>query len=78
MLANNNEKVINRLAGNMIRTNRRQFIVLYITVALSAFMIFSVFTVGITYLDMSKLQNTRLYGSEFDIAVMNGFTERQK
>lgn len=41
-------------------------------------MIFGVFTIGITYLDLSRLQNTRLFGAEYDATVINGFTEEQK
>ena len=78
MLANNNRPVINRLAKNTIRTNRRQFSILFVTIMLSAFMLFSVFTTGLTYLDLSRLQNTRIYGSEYDAAVLNGFTEKQR
>lgn len=78
MLANNNRPVINKLAKNTVRTNKRQFLILFITILLAAFMLFSVFTIGLTYLDLSRLQNTRLYGSEYDVVVMNGFTENQK
>ena len=78
MLANHNRPVINKLAKNTVRTNKRQFTILFFTIALSAFMLFAVLTVGIAYLDLSRLQNTRLYGSEHDAAVINGFTERQK
>lgn len=78
MLANNNRPVINKLAKNTIRTNKRQFLILFVTIMLSAFMLFSIFTIGLTYLDLSRLQNTRLYGSEHDIGIMNGFTEKQR
>ncbi len=78
MLANNNRSVIDKLAKNTVRTNKRQFLILFLTILLSAFMIFSVFTIGLTYLDLSRLQNTRLYGSEYDVALMNGFTEDQR
>ena len=78
MLANNNKAIINKLAQNTVRTNKKQFLILFFTVALSAFLIFGVFTVGITYLDLSRLQNTRLFGAEYDAAVVNGFTEKQK
>lgn len=78
MLANNNKSIINKLAKNTVRTNKRQFAILFITVLLSAFMLFSIFTIGLTFLDLSRLQNTRLYGSEFDVAIINGFTEEQK
>ncbi len=78
MLANNNHLVINKLAKNTVRTNKRQFFILFLTILLSSFMLFSIFTTGLTYLDLSRLQNTRLYGSEYDIAIMNGFTKEQR
>lgn len=34
-------------------------------------------TIGITYLDLSRLQNTRLNGAQYDIAIMNGFNDQQ-
>lgn len=78
MLANNNRRVVNKLAKNTMRTNKRPFCILFVTIMLSVFMVFSVFTIGLTYLDLSRLQNTRLYGSEYDLVIMNGFTENQK
>lgn len=78
MLTNNNRPVINKLAKNTIKANKRQFTILFFTIILSAFMIFSVFTIGTTYLDLSRLQNTRLLGSEHDVVIMNGFTEKQR
>lgn len=78
MLPNNHRPMINKLAQNTIRTNKGQFRILFVTVVLSAFMLFSVFSMGITYLDMRRLQDTRLYGAEYDIVLMNGFTEEQR
>lgn len=78
MLANNNRPIINKLAKNTVRANKRQFCILFFTVLLSTFMIFSIFTIGLAYLDLSRMQNTRLFGSEFDISIMNGFTEKQR
>ena len=40
-------------------------------------MLFCVFTIGMTYLNSSRLQNTRLNGAEYDITTMNGFTSKQ-
>lgn len=48
-----------------------------LAVFLSAFMLFSVFTVGITYFKMYRIQNIRLNGGDFD-AVMYGLTDAQK
>ena len=77
MLANNNKAIITKLAGNNIRTNKTQYVILFLTIFLSAFMLFGVFTIGMTYLDSSRLQNTRLNGAEYDITTMNGFTSEQ-
>lgn len=40
-------------------------------------MLFSVFTVGLTYLKMQRLENIHLNGADFD-AIMYGVTEVQK
>ena len=77
MLANNNKAIINKLAKNSVKTNKKQYGILFLTIILSAFMLFCVFTIGMTYLDSSRLQNTRLNGAEYDIATMNGFTPEQ-
>lgn len=78
MLANNNQAIIRRLAKNTVRTNKKQFGILFLTVALSAFLLFCVFTIGITWLDLGRQQNTRLNGAEYDIVTMNGFTPQQQ
>lgn len=77
MLANNNEAIINKLAKNSVKTNKKQYAILFFTIILSAFMLFCVFTIGMTYLNSSRLQNTRLNGAEYDIVTMNGFTSEQ-
>ena len=77
MLANNNKAIINKLAKNSVKTNKKQYAILFFTIILSAFMLFCVFTIGMTYLDSSRLQNTRLNGAEYDIVTMNGFTSEQ-
>ena len=77
MLANNNKAIINKLAKNSVRSNKKQYGILFFTIVLSAFMLFCVFTIGLAYLDSSRLQNTRLNGSEYDITTLNGFTAKQ-
>ena len=47
-----------------------------LAVMLSSFLLFSVFTVGITYFKMQRQQNIRLSGAEFD-AIMYGVTKKQ-
>ena len=77
MITNNNYAVIKRMAKTNLKSNRRRSITMIFAVLLSVFLLFSVFTVGATYLKMQKLQNIRLNGADFD-AIMYGITENQK
>ena len=77
MLKNNNQSVIKRIAKTNLKSNFRRSITMILAVLLSSFLLFSVFTVGLTYLKMNKLQNIRLNGADFD-AVLYGVTEEQK
>lgn len=78
MLANHNQAIIQKLAKHTRQTDRTQFRILFVSIAISAFLLFSVFTIGLTYLDLSRLQNTRLYGAEYDLTLINGFTKQQQ
>ena len=49
---------------------------MFLAILLSAFMLFSVLTVGATYFKMWRIQNLRLDGAEFD-AIMYGATDAQ-
>ena len=71
MLKNNNQPVIKRIAKTNLKSNFRRSITMIFAVLLSSFLLFSVFTVGLTYLKMNKLQNIRLNGADFD-AVLYG------
>lgn len=77
MLKNNNQPVIKHIAKTNLKSNFRRSITMIFAVLLSSFLLFSVFTVGLTYLKMNKLQNIRLNGADFD-AVLYGVTEEQK
>lgn len=77
MLKNNNQPVIKRIAKTNLKSNFRRSITMIFAVLLSSFLLFSVFTVGLTYLKMNKLQNIRLNGADFD-TVLYGVTEEQK
>ena len=77
MLKNNNQPVIKRIAKTNLKSNFRRSITMIFAVLFSSFLLFSVFTVGLTYLKMNKLQNIRLNGADFD-AVLYGVTEEQK
>ena len=69
--------IIDTLAKKTIKNNKKSFSILFFTIVLSALMLFCVITIGITYLDLSRLQNTRLNGAQYDIAIMNGFNDQQ-
>lgn len=77
MLKNNNQAVVKRLAKNNLKSNRRRSLSMVLAIMLSSFLLFSVFTVGATYLKMQRQQNIRLNGTEFD-AIMYGISEEQK
>ncbi len=77
MIKNNNQKAVNRMAKRNIRSNGRRSLTMIAAVMLSSFLLFCVLSVGGTYLNMSKLQNIRLNGADFD-AIMYGVTEEQK
>lgn len=77
MLKNNNQPVIKRIAKTNLKSNFRRSITMILAVLLSSFLLFSVFTVGLTYLKMNKLQNIRLNGADFD-AVLYGVTKEQQ
>ena len=77
MLPNNNQAVISRLAVNGAKREKGKFAVLLFSVILASFLLFSIFTAGEAWFKLSRLQNTRLYGSEYDIVLANGFTREQ-
>lgn len=77
MLGNNNRAIVDKLAKNSVKTNRKQYGILFLTIILASFMLFCVLTIGTTYLKSGRLQNTRLSGAEYDIAIINGFTREQ-
>ena len=77
MLKNNNTAIINRLARNNISNNMKRFVIMFFTISLSSFMLVCILTTGKTYLDSRRMQDTRLYGAQYDITTMNGFTPQQ-
>ena len=50
---------------------------LFLAVALSSFMVFTIFTVGNSYFKLQKIQNIRMSGAAFD-AIMYGVTDKQR
>lgn len=77
MLRNNNLAVVTHMAKSSLKSNPKRSMTMIFAVLLSAFMIFSVFTVGITFFTMQRIQNIRLSGADFD-AIMYGVTEEQR
>ncbi len=65
------------MAAKLLRNNKRRSITIILAVFLSSLMMFSIFTVGITYFKMQRLQNIRLSGADFD-AIMYGVSDSQK
>ena len=76
MLKNPNKVVVKRMARHSLKTGKRRTVTLFLAIFLSSFMIFTIFTVGVTYFKLQKIQNIRLSGAEFD-AIMYGVTEEQ-
>lgn len=77
MLKNPNQSVINRMVLKNLKGNARRTTTLFLAVALSAFMVFTIFTVGNSYFKLQKIQNIRMSGAEFD-AIMYGVTDEQR
>lgn len=77
MLKNNNNAIIAKMVKRSFRSKRYRNITLILAVMLSAFLTFSVLTLGAAYIKMQNLQELRLQGAEFD-AVLYGITEEQK
>lgn len=76
MLKNNNMSVVHRMAVKSLKSSKRRNGTLLLAVLLSSFMLFGVFTIGVTYFKMLRLENIRLSGAVFD-AIMYGATKRQ-
>ena len=77
MLKNNNTAVIQSMAKRSFRTNRRRNISIFLAILFSTFLLFCVFTVGITFFEMQRTQNIRLHGADFD-AYLYGLTPEQE
>lgn len=77
MIKNHNSAVVKRMAKRSLTGNPRRSLTMTFAVLLSTFLLFSVFTVGATYMDMQKVQNIRLNGADFD-AILYGVTKEQQ
>lgn len=77
MLKNNNGAVLTRMAKRSLFSNRRRNGIMIFAIMLSAFLLFTIFTVGLTWVHMQRLQNIRIQGGDFDAILYGGFTQEQ-
>lgn len=77
VLKNNNGAVLTRMAKRSLFSNRRRNGIMIFAIMLSAFLLFTIFTVGLTWVHMQKLQNIRIQGGDFDAILYGGFTREQ-
>lgn len=77
MIRNNNDAVIRKMARTSLKSGKRRTFTLFLAICLSAFLVFTVFTVGITFFKMQRVQNLRMAGGKYD-AVLYGLTDRQR
>ncbi|MDE7282819.1 MAG: ABC transporter permease, partial [Lachnospiraceae bacterium] len=78
MLKNNNSTVITKMAKHALTGNKRKNGILIFTVMLSAFMLFTILTVGSTWIHMQQVEELRLQGGDFDIFLYGGFSKEQE
>lgn len=78
MLKNNNHSIITYMAKRSFNTNKRRNSIIIFAIALSSFMLFTILTVGITWVQMQKRQNIRQAGGEWNAYIYGGFTPEQK
>lgn len=77
MLKNPNQQIIKTMAWKNMKMNKRKNITLFLSIVLSAFLIFTIMTVGNSYFKLQTVQNIRMSGAKFD-AVMYGVTDKQR
>lgn len=78
MLKNNNNAVITRMAKRSFANNKHRNGIMILAIMLSVFMLFTILTVGGTWLKMQRVQNIRLAGGEFNALIYGGFTQEQR
>lgn len=66
---NRNREVLRRVEKGMMRANRIRNIFAVLAVALTTFMITSVFSLGINYQENMKLMEVRAVGSGADVSL---------
>lgn len=77
MLKNNNEAVITKMVKRSFRSGRRRNVTILLAVMFSSFLLFCVFTVGVTFFEMKQTETIRFYGADYD-AYLYGLTPKQQ
>lgn len=72
-----NNKILWKMAVRSLKQNKTKNRMLLTAVMLSVFLIFTVLTVGSTYMEMEKVQNMRQKGAQFDAVLIGGITKEQ-
>lgn len=71
MLQNNNSTAIKNLAVKSFKINKERNLFVILTLALTAFMITSIFSIGSSYIKTNKFQQLRLMGTNAHVAFIN-------
>ena len=66
------------MAVRSLKRNKAKNRMLLTAVILSVFLIFTVLTVGSTYMEMEKIQNIRQKGAQFDAVLVGRVTKKQR
>lgn len=71
LFGNNNQSSIKRLAQKSYRANKRRNLFATLALALTTFMIASVFSLGFSYIETYQMQQIRSIGTTADVAITN-------
>lgn len=77
MLKNNNEAVITKMVKRSFRSGRSVNATILLAIMFSSFLLFCVFTVGVTFFEMKQTETIRFYGADYD-AYLYGLTPKQQ
>ena len=78
MHANRNKSAIKRVEKGMMKANRIRNTFAVLTVVLTTFMITTVFSLGINYIENMKLSSVRTAGTSADVSLAMPTTEQEQ
>ena len=78
MHANRNKKAIRRVEKGMMRANRIRNLFMVFAIILTTFMITTVFTLGINYMENMELMQVRTAGTSADVSLALPTTEQEQ